>query len=203
MSMRELLLVLLALALVWCLVVASAVTLTVVAARRVSALVSGLARTRGRELSETTRIRLSGYGTGDRAQAARLRRELRENVVDTRRTMDAAAAAGWAVGDAPALVRRLETVAAELDTQLRLLTLDRRPGDAGTRLPELESRVATVVASCTDLRCSLRERPTWIDDDLDRLREDCRIEAQALDQRPNPSGSPRYLSRPESLGFNQ
>src|SRR5688572_8074500 len=62
--MRGLLLVLLALGLVWFLIVATTVALAVTTARRVSALVTGLARSRGREFTDTARMRVGGYGTG-------------------------------------------------------------------------------------------------------------------------------------------
>jgi hypothetical protein len=137
---------------------------------------------------------------GAQAEAAKLRLELRAAVTDTRRTMTAAAEAGWPVGDAPSLVRRLEQAAAGLDTQLRLIALDRRPaagsGADEAGLPEVRERVGTVVAACVDLRSSVRRQAARVDDDeLHRLREDCRIESEALAQATEPPGQVTPVTR--------
>ena len=182
--MRQLLLIMLALGVIWCALVAGAVTLAVLALRRALVLLHGRARTGARQLADRARLRAGSYGSGPPAEAARLRLDLRNAVTGIRTTVTTAVGAGWPVGDAPSLVCRLERVAAALDTQLRLIALDRRPAtdDRELRnLADLRDRVGTVVAACADLRASLHSQAVGIgDDELYRLREDCRIESEAL-----------------------
>lgn len=190
--MEELVLIVLGVVAVWCALVAGAVALVIVLVRRVAAALRGTARSGAREIADRTRLRVGAYGVGAQAEAAKLRLELRAAVTDTRRTMTAAAEAGWPVGDAPSLVRRLEQAAAGLDTQLRLIALDRRPAGSGADeagLPEVRERVGTVVTACVDLRSSVRRQAARVDDDeLHRLREDCRIESEALAKATEPPG---------------
>jgi hypothetical protein len=187
---NQLLLIVLLGAVLWVGAVAGVVALTVVVVRRVAGLLRASARAGAREVTERARLRLTAQGVavpgaGPQAEAARLRYELRDTLADARRTVAAAQASGWPVGDAPSLVRRLDRVAADLDTQLRLLALDRRPGPSVQPFDDLRSRVDTVVAACTDLRASLRHQAVALaDDELRQLHEDCRIEAEALRARP-------------------
>ena len=165
----------------WIAAMVGIVALAAVIVRRLVALILVKGRTGAREAADRTRLRLGAHGAGAHGDAARLRLELRDVLADTRRTVATAAASGWPVGDAPSLLNRLERVGGDLDAQLRLLVLDRRPADTAQPLAEIQARVATVVGACTDLRSSLRHHAVSIgDDELHRLREDCRIESEAL-----------------------
>jgi hypothetical protein len=181
----RLVLIVLVLFTLWLGTMAIAAALVVVVVRRLAALLRVRGRAGAREVTDRARLRLGAHGTGTSAEAARLRLELRDIVADTRRTVTTAAASGWPVGDAPSLLNRLERVACDLDAQLRLLALDRRPADTAQPLAEIEARVALVTGACADLRSSLRHQAVSIgDDELHRLREDCRVESEALRSRP-------------------
>jgi hypothetical protein len=165
----------------WLAAMAGTVFLGVFVIRRLAAFLRVKGGTGAREVADRARLRLGAHGVGVPAEAARLRRELRDVVADTRRTVTTATASGWPVGDAPSLLQRLERVAADIDAQLRLLALDRRPADSARPLADVRVRAATVVEACADLRSSLRHLAVSVsDDELHRLREDCRIESEAL-----------------------
>ncbi|MCX9193421.1 hypothetical protein C3Y87_18860 [Carbonactinospora thermoautotrophica] len=185
--MPELLVVILVISVLFVGVTAGSVALAVYLTRRLAVA----ARARASELADRARTRATALaGQGVTAEAARLRLELRTALDSTRRALAAAQAAGWPVGDAPSLVRRLERAAAEVDARLRILGSERGPAWAADQLPRLRQQVRTVTESCGELRAGLSRHGLDVGDaELNHLREDCRIEGQALGT-PTPLGWP-------------
>ncbi|KWX04758.1 hypothetical protein TH66_06130 [Carbonactinospora thermoautotrophica] len=185
--MPELLVVILVISVLFVGVTAGSVALAVYLTRRLAVA----ARARAGELADRARTRATALaGQGVTAEAARLRLELRTALDSTRRALAAAQAAGWPVGDAPSLVRRLERAAAEVDARLRILGSERGPAWAADQLPRLRQQVRTVTESCGELRAGLSRHGLDVGDaELNHLREDCRIEGQALGT-PTPLGWP-------------
>ncbi|KWX09950.1 hypothetical protein TR74_06570, partial [Carbonactinospora thermoautotrophica] len=71
-----------------------------------------------------------------------------------------------------------------------ILGSERGPAWAADQLPRLRQQVRTVTESCGELRAGLSRHGLDVGDaELNHLREDCRIEGQALGT-PTPLGWP-------------
>jgi hypothetical protein len=122
-------------------------------------------------------------------EVARLLILLRCELKNTSDTLDAARLANWPMGNASELVFLLQRTAGELETHLRILSLERDTARAEVELKPRRLRVETVVSACGELRSALRNGALHeIDVQLQRLRTDCDIEAEALG---TPPGTPR------------
>ena len=121
------------------------------------------------------------------AEVALLRAELRTSLADLRRTLRRAQSAGWCLGDAPALTRRIETAATTVDAELKTAGLERDGGQLLGVLPQLRQRAATVCESAGQLRRGLLASSLRTGtDELDALHADCATEAQALRAQAHP-----------------
>lgn len=130
----------------------------------------------------TTRAR--SHGVGRRAEVARLRLTLREEVRAARRTVDVAAAHAWPLGDAPALVSRLERSAATLDAQLRSIDAEPHTGTARHALAAVRPHVTAIARAATELREGVRASGLQLDGaELRGVGADCALEARALRTR--------------------
>ena len=137
--------------------------------------------------SDRLRLSATAHGHGPRAEVARLRLELGRAVLAARQVVETGRKAGWSLGDAPSLVRRLSSVAESVDSELRALETERDPSRLRSSLPAARARVGGIVEPATSLREALLDRARQCDqDELARLRQDCDIESAAL--RAVPQG---------------
>ena len=133
---------------------------------------------------DRARLRARSYGIGPAAEVARLRLELAAAIHDVRRALACAVTARVPVGDAPSLVRRLDSAAAGVDAELRTAGLERDPARLAAVLPILRSRAAAVTASASSVRRGLLQSSLRVGDaELRALGADCAVEAQALSAR--------------------
>ncbi|MGH8906459.1 MAG: hypothetical protein ACRD0K_08075 [Egibacteraceae bacterium] len=133
---------------------------------------------KARAVSDRVRGQIRALGVSDRAQAERLRQQLRDSVLRTRSALNHARANQWPVGDVPALLSRIERSASVLDQQL-LAVIGERPGSGD--LARVSERVADLADACAQLRLGLREGALDLDEgEIRTIRDACRIEGQAL-----------------------
>lgn len=134
--------------------------------------------------ADRARLRARSYGIGPAAEVARLRLDLAAALDDVRRALACAGHARVPVGDAPALVRRLEAAAVGVDAELRTAALERDPARLAAVLPIVRSRVSSVSASAASVRRGLLHSSLRVgDEELRALGADCAVEAQALSAR--------------------
>ncbi|RJK92760.1 hypothetical protein [Vallicoccus soli] len=129
-------------------------------------------------------LRAASYGVGRRPSVGRLRLALRTELDAARRAVAAAREQGLPLGDAPALVGRLQSAARELDARLR--TLGREPDADVVRraLPGLRAEVEVVTRSAADLRGALLASGSAVQaEELRALGDACALESRALRTR--------------------
>jgi hypothetical protein len=147
-----------------------------------------------RRAVETATLKAKTYTkVGPPAQIATVRLKLRTALDGTRQVLEGGLSQDGQLGEALALLTRLDAHAAELDGELR--TLEREPDTAriAAKLPELRERSERIVHSAETMRWAAQDRMhRFADDELSRLSQECESEAGALrhwDTEGAPAGS--------------
>ncbi len=118
---------------------------------------------------------------GDQGRIAGLRLSLRTALDSTRQVLQSGLPQDSQLGDALQLLARLDSHAAELDAELRLLEREPMSSRVTAKLPELRERAERITHSADSLRWAAQDRMRrFADDELARLSEECRDEAGAL-----------------------
>jgi hypothetical protein len=138
---------------------------------------------------ERAGLALSARAPGASGDVARLRRDLDEAVRRGRRALVVAKALGSPVGDAPSLLNRIETAAADASGELRAISAVADPGRRATLLSSAKLRVAALVEATDDLAEALARGAAEARFDLGELRADCAAEAEALREGVRVRGS--------------
>ncbi len=129
-------------------------------------------------------LRAASYGVGRRPSVAGLRLALRTELDAARRAVAVARQQQAPLGDAPALVARLDRVAADVDARLRVLGREPDPEDVRRALPPLRAEVEVVTRSAADLRDALLASGGALQaEQLRELGEACSVESRALRSR--------------------
>ncbi|SOD64494.1 hypothetical protein SAMN06297387_11760 [Streptomyces zhaozhouensis] len=116
-------------------------------------------------------------------EVARVRRELRASVENTRSVLLAGSASDESLREALALCEQLSGHAERLDGELNALVAggERDRARIGARLPELKKRAERIRASAESLRDAARDRAQHDEgSDLDSLQRQIELEATAL-----------------------
>ncbi|MFE2720992.1 hypothetical protein [Kitasatospora sp. NPDC059327] len=118
---------------------------------------------------------------GPQGRISAVRLELRTSLDGTRQVLESGLAQDGQLGEALALLRRLDTHAAELDGELRLLEREPDPGRIAAKLPELRERADRITHSAGTMRWAAQDRMhRFAADELSRLSQECESEAGAL-----------------------
>ncbi|MER6396167.1 hypothetical protein ABT263_08885 [Kitasatospora sp. NPDC001603] len=118
---------------------------------------------------------------GPQGQISAVRLGLRTSLDGTRQVLDSGLVQDGQLGEALALLRRLDTHAAELDAELRILEREPDPGRIAAKLPELRERAERITHSAETMRWAAQDRMhRFADDELRRLSQECESEAGAL-----------------------
>lgn len=163
---------------------AFAVVCGVMTVRAVRAVRRGAERAslQARRVIEDTALKARRHTAGGTAgELARLRLELRTAIDSTHRALHGGAAADPSVGEAAALLSRLDEHANRLDGELKLLEREPDGARVAGRLPELAERAQRITHSANSLRWAVQDRARQCaDDDLTALNRQIEIEAEAL-----------------------
>lgn len=140
----------------------------------------------GRQAKQLVMSKAAALGTGDAAEAERLRNRLRQEVTRTRRAVDEAVQRGWQVGEMPARVREVTNVAERLDGQLAVFAQGQR-GAGAPAAPETLAGLNTSVGKLTDVCAAMRAALLRSDVHMQRMELDevvnrAQIEAESLRQ---------------------
>ncbi|MDT0270650.1 hypothetical protein RM844_30695 [Streptomyces sp. DSM 44915] len=175
----------------WALVVllvflAMTVAGVVVAVRRVVREVgrrAGQAQQELRRRAERAALTARANQPGPVGEVARIRKDLRASVANTRSLLLAGVAQDDSLREALALCEQLAGHAERLDGELHALVADGERNRAwiSARLPELRGRAERIRASAESLREAARERARHDEGgDLDSLQERIALETKAL-----------------------
>jgi hypothetical protein len=148
----------------------------------------------GRQAKQLVMSKAAALGVGDASAAERLRNRLRQEVTRTRRAVDEAVQRGWQVGEMPARVREVATMAERLDGQLAVFAQGQR-GAGAPAIPETLAGLSTSVGKLADACAAMRAALLRSDVDLqakelDEVVNRAQIEAESLRQ-PSPLDDPR------------
>ncbi|MFJ9949965.1 hypothetical protein [Kitasatospora sp. NPDC091207] len=174
--------VLVGLALLLGLVVAVlAVVGTVKAARAIATKVERHEANARRAVENVTLKAKTYTKPGPQGRISAVRLELRTSLDGTRQVLESGLVQDGQLGEALALLRRLDTHAAELDGELRLLEREPDPGRIAAKLPELRERADRITHSAETMRWAAQDRMhRFAADELSRLSQECESEAGAL-----------------------
>ncbi len=157
---------------------------TVAAVKTVRAVSRGVERTalQARRMVEDTSIKARRYTQpGAAGELARLRHELRTSIDSTRRALETGAVDDPSLGEAAALLKRLDGHARALDGELKLLEREPDKARVTDRLPELGERAGRITHSADSLRWAAQDRARQFGtDDLAALGHQIELEAGAL-----------------------
>ncbi|PJN26787.1 hypothetical protein [Kitasatospora sp. CB02891] len=158
-----------------------AVVGTVKAAKAVAAKVERHSSNAQRAVENATLRAKTITKPGDQGRIAGLRLSLRTALDSTRQVLQGGLPQDGQLGDALQLLARLDSHAAELDTELRLLEREPMNSRVAAKLPELRERTERITHSADSLRWAAQDRMRrFADDELARLSQECRDEAGAL-----------------------
>ncbi|MGW3043061.1 hypothetical protein ACWC9T_24105 [Kitasatospora sp. NPDC001159] len=158
-----------------------AVVGTVKAAKAVAAKV-GKHEANARRAVETATLKAKTYTkVGPPAQIATVRLKLRTSLDGTRQVLESGLPQDGQLGEALALLTRLEAHAAELDGELRMLEREPDTARIAAKLSELRERAERITHSAETMRWAAQDRMhRFADDELGRLSQECESEAGAL-----------------------
>jgi hypothetical protein len=118
---------------------------------------------------------------GVHGRVAALRSDVRGALAASRRVLETGAPSDPQLIEALGLLARLESHAAELDAELRLLEREPDTARVQTRFAQAKERGERIVHLASSLRWAAQDRQhRFTDDDLTRLGEECEAEAGAL-----------------------
>ncbi|MBV2153944.1 hypothetical protein [Kitasatospora sp. SUK 42] len=158
-----------------------AVVGTVKAAKAVAAKVEKH-EANARRAVETATLKAKTYTkVGPPAQIAAVRLKLRTSLDGTRQVLEGGLSQDGQLGEALALLTRLDAHAAELDGELRMLEREPDTARIAAKLPELRERSERIVHSAETMRWAAQDRMhRFAEDELSRLSQECESEAGAL-----------------------
>jgi len=158
-----------------------AVVGTVKAAKAVAAKVDRHSANAQRAMENAALKAKSIARPGEQGRIAALRLSLRTALDSTRQVLQAGLQQDGQLGDALQLLARLDSHAAELDAELRMMEREPTSGRVAARLPDLRERVERITHSANSLRWAAQDRMRrFADDELARLGKECQDEAGAL-----------------------
>jgi hypothetical protein len=143
---------------------------------------------------ERAGLAVSARAPGASGEVARLRRDLDEAVRRGRRALAVAKALGSPVGDAPSLLNRIETAAADTSGELRAISAVADSSRRAALLSAAKLRVVALVEATDDLAEAVAHGAAEARSDLAELRADCAAEAEALREGVRVRGSWSRLS---------
>ncbi|MGV9264416.1 hypothetical protein ACWDRR_07110 [Kitasatospora sp. NPDC003701] len=162
-------------------VVVLAVVGTVKAAKAVATKVERHEANARRAVENVTLKAKTYTKPGPQGQISAVRLGLRTSLDGTRQVLESGLAQDGQLGESLALLRRLDTHAAELDGELRILEREPDPGRIAAKLPELRERAERITHSAETMRWAAQDRMhRFADDELSRLSQECESEAGAL-----------------------
>ncbi|WP_234371318.1 hypothetical protein [Streptomyces sp. XY431] len=149
---------------------------------------------KARRAVENVTLKAKSYTqTGPQGQISAVRLGLRTSLDGTRRVLEGAVGQDGQLGEALALLGRLDAHAAELDGELRMLEREPDAGRVAAKLPELRERAERITHSAETMRWAAQDRMhRFAADELGRLSRECEDEAGALrhwDTGPGASGA--------------
>ncbi|WP_159394475.1 hypothetical protein [Streptomyces sp. NRRL S-495] len=149
---------------------------------------------KARRAVENVTLKAKSYTqTGPQGQISAVRLGLRTSLDGTRRVLESAVGQDGQLGEALALLGRLDAHAAELDGELRMLEREPDAGRVAAKLPELRERAERITHSAETMRWAAQDRMhRFAADELGRLSRECEDEAGALrhwDTGPGASGA--------------
>ncbi|MFD7729945.1 hypothetical protein ACFV6F_06135 [Kitasatospora phosalacinea] len=158
-----------------------AVVGTVKAAKAVAAKVDRHSANAQRAVENAALKAKSIARPGEQGRIAALRLSLRTALDSTRQVLQSGLPQDGQLGDALQLLTRLDSHAAELDAELRMLEREPMSSRVAAKLPELRERVERITHSADSLRWAAQDRMRrFADDELARLGKECQDEAGAL-----------------------
>ncbi|MFB8240048.1 hypothetical protein ACFC58_26215 [Kitasatospora purpeofusca] len=137
---------------------------------------------KARRAVENVTLKAKSYTqTGPQGQISAVRLGLRTSLDGTRRVLEGAVGQDGQLGEALALLGRLDAHAAELDGELRMLEREPDTGRVAAKLPELRERAERITHSAETMRWAAQDRMhRFAADELGRLSRECEDEAGAL-----------------------
>ncbi|MFJ8624124.1 hypothetical protein ACIRD3_14925 [Kitasatospora sp. NPDC093550] len=135
-----------------------------------------------RRAVETVALKAKTYTkVGPPAQIATVRLGLRTSLDGTRQVLESGLGQDGQLGEALALLTRLDAHAAELDGELRMLEREPDTARIAAKLPELRERAERITHAAESMRWAAQDRmQRFADDELSRLSQECESEAGAL-----------------------
>ncbi|MFE2345967.1 hypothetical protein ACFVT9_23850 [Kitasatospora cineracea] len=174
-----------------------AVVGTVKAAKAVAAKVDRHSTNAQRAVENAALKAKSLTRPGEQGRIAALRLSLRTGLDSTRQVLESGLPQDGQLGDALQLLARLDSHAAELDAELRMLEREPMSSRVTAKLPELRERTERITHSADSLRWAAQDRMRrFADDELARLGKECQDEAGAL--RHWTPADPSAADGPES-----
>ncbi|MFD9065272.1 hypothetical protein ACFVZ3_27570 [Kitasatospora purpeofusca] len=146
---------------------------------------------KARRAVENVTLKAKSYTqTGPQGQISAVRLGLRTSLDGTRRVLEGAVGQDGQLGEALALLGRLDAHAAELDGELRMLEREPDAGRVAAKLPELRERAERITHSAETMRWAAQDRMhRFAADELGRLSRECEDEAGALRHWDTVSGA--------------
>ncbi|WP_043470143.1 hypothetical protein [Kitasatospora sp. MBT66] len=149
---------------------------------------------KARRAVENVTLKAKSYTqTGPQGQISAVRLGLRTSLDGTRRVLEGSVGQDGQLGEALALLGRLDAHAAELDGELRMLEREPDAGRVAAKLPELRERAERITHSAETMRWAAQDRMhRFAADELGRLSRECEDEAGALrhwDSVPGAAGA--------------
>ncbi|WP_406093023.1 hypothetical protein [Kitasatospora purpeofusca] len=146
---------------------------------------------KARRAVENVTLKAKSYTqTGPQGQISAVRLGLRTSLDGTRRVLESAVGQDGQLGDALALLGRLDAHAAELDGELRMLEREPDAGRVAAKLPELRERAERITHSAETMRWAAQDRMhRFAADELGLLSRECEDEAGALRHWDTVSGA--------------
>ncbi|MDH6705538.1 putative membrane protein YgcG [Kitasatospora sp. MAA19] len=167
-----------------------AVVGTVKAAKAVAAKIERHEANARRVVENATLKAKTFTKVGPPGQIAAVRLGLRTSLDGTRQVLESGLPQDGQLGEALALLTRLDTHAAELDGELRMLEREPDTARIAAKLPELRERAERITHSAETMRWAAQDRMhRFADDELSRLSQECESEAGALRHWDTSAGS--------------
>ncbi len=164
------------------LIVVGLVVVTVVLAFRLGRRVWRRRAPQARRLAEDAALRVRARGRpGANGEAARLRLEMRGSLANSRAVLSAAREHDSQLGEALALLGRLQELASGVETELALLEREPDPMRVQAALPAARGRAERIRHASDSLRWAAQERAgVFHDHELSQVCGEAAMEAGAL-----------------------
>ncbi len=143
-------------------------------------VLGGLAVAMTIRVGQVVRDKARVLAPGSLGEVARLRRDLAGSRQSVRSSLAVARTAHAPLGDVPALLRRIEVAAVDVEAELRMVQAMRDPGTRTEAMAGPRARALALIAAADDLAAALVSAAAARADDLSTLRAECALEAEAL-----------------------